>query len=231
MKRLAIEITTSSRPPALLLLEHPPVYTIGRKGTKQDLLWDAVTLKKKGIEVHWVDRGGEVTFHGPGQLVGYPLMSLGSMDLSNRLPTADYIGFLRKLEATIIRALAELGLATSQLDGKTGVWVQPDVARRCPRCPPEARQAPTKIASIAVKIDSHGVSRHGFAINISPDMRNWEGIVACGLPDSRPISLADLLEPSPSMVKTKQVLVDAFGSVFDLSMHPVSPETLDRVEI
>ena len=217
--RLAAEITAGERPPTLLLLEHPHTYTFGRSGNAANLLLDAADLQARQIEVQWVDRGGDVTYHGPGQLVGYPLLPLGAVDRSGRLPQADYVGYVRRLEEVLIRALASVGLATGQIRGLTGVWVQPDVASRCRHCPPEARRSPAKIAAIGVKVDARGVSRHGFALNVSPDMTYWDGIIACGLADSPNVALADVLEPAPALEMVADRIVEAFGGVFDLKME------------
>ncbi len=207
------EIAEGKRPPTLLLLEHPHVYTFGRKGHAENLLWGEEQLKQKGISTHWVDRGGDVTYHGPGQLVGYPLFPLGKLSTENKLPEADYVGYVRKLEKTLIAALAQLGVVTGQRSGLTGVWVQADVHSRCLRCKPEDKAKPAKIAAIGVKVDARGVSRHGFALNVNPDMEYWEGIIACGL--SEPVvSLADLIAPAPSMEKVKQEVIAAFEQVF-----------------
>jgi lipoate-protein ligase B len=106
------------------------------------------------------------------------------------------------LEKTLIVALAHFGIATGQRSGLTGVWIQADVHSRCPRCSPEDRKKPAKIAAIGVKVDVHGVSRHGFALNVNPDMEYWDGIIACGL--SEPVvSLADLLPSAPLMESVK----------------------------
>ena len=210
----ALEITAGKRPPTLLLLEHPHVYTFGRRGKQENLLWGETQLKEKGIAIHWVDRGGDVTYHGPGQLVGYPLLPLGQVDLENKLPQADYVGYVRRLEKTIIVALANLGVAAGQRPGLTGVWVQADVHSRCARCKPEDRKKPAKIAAIGVKVDARGVSRHGFALNVNPDMEYWDGIIACGLQDQPVVSLADLLADPPSMDRVKQEAVKAFREVF-----------------
>jgi lipoate-protein ligase B len=215
---LAARIASGAAPPTLLLLEHPHTFTFGRRGKAANLLWDAATLRRRGVEVHWTDRGGDVTYHGPGQLVGYPLLPLGRVDLSGRLPQADYVGYLRRLELALIRALATLGLAAGQVPGATGVWVQPDVASRCPRCPPASRQRPSKIAAIGVRVDAAGISRHGFALNVSPDMSFWEGIVACDLPGHPAVSLADLLVPAPTVEQAAQALIPAFGREFGLQM-------------
>jgi lipoyl(octanoyl) transferase len=217
----AAEIAQGKRPPTLLLLEHPHVYTFGRRGKQENLLWGESQLKEKGIAIHWVDRGGDVTYHGPGQLVGYPLIPLTPTPLplgEGRIPQADYVGYVRKLEETLIVALARLGLAAGQRSGLTGVWIQADVHSRCPRCKPEDRQKPAKIAAIGVKVDARGVSRHGFALNVNPDMDYWEGIIACGLQGEPIVSIADLLESPPSMERVKRDVAIAFSEVFDLEV-------------
>ena len=217
----ASEIAEGKRPPTLLLLEHPHVYTFGRKGHIENLLWGEEQLKQKGISVHWVDRGGDVTYHGPGQLVGYPLIPLGKLADQNRIPETDYIGYVRNLEKMLIAALARLGVAAGQRSGLTGVWVQADVYSRCPRCRPEDRHKPAKIAAIGVKVDVHGVSRHGFALNVNPDMSYWDGIVACGLAEYPVVSLDDLLNELPDMSTVKKEILLAFEEVFGFNMVPV----------
>ena len=212
----AAEIAEGKRSPTLLLLEHPHVYTFGRKGHAENLLWNEEQLKQKGISTHWVDRGGDVTYHGPGQLVGYPLLPLiplrpdrfqtessGLEDDSGKpfRPDlkSDYVGYVRKLEKTLIAALSRLGVESGQRSGLTGVWIK--------------KEQFSKIAAIGVKVDARGVSRHGFALNVNPDMGYWDGILACGL--SEPVvSLADLIEPIPSMAKVKEEVVTAFYEFF-----------------
>jgi lipoate-protein ligase B len=215
---LATEIAQGIRPPTLLLLEHPHTYTFGRRGQASNLLWDEAELARRGVEVHWVDRGGDVTYHGPGQLVGYPLLPLGKLDPSGRLPQTDFVGHLRRIEDALIRAVSRFGLVTGQITGLTGVWIQPDVASRCVHCPPAARRKPSKLASIGVKIDVNGVSRHGLALNVDPDMSYWDGIVPCGLSEYSMVSLADLLEPAPSMESVIEAVIDGFGSAFGMTM-------------
>lgn len=215
----AREIAEGKRAPTLLLVEHPHVYTFGRRGKQENLLWGESQLKEKGIAIHWVDRGGDVTYHGPGQLVGYPLIPLTPIPSvqdkgSRRIPDADYVGYIRKLEETLIVALSRLGLVAGQRSGLTGVWIQADVHSRCPRCKPEDRKKPAKIAAIGVKVDARGVSRHGFALNVSPDMDYWDGIIACGLQDEPIVSLADLFLEPPAMERVKQEVFAAFGEVF-----------------
>ena len=212
--KYAAEIAEGKRLPTLLLLEHPHVYTFGRKGHAENLLWSEEKLKQKGISTHWVDRGGDVTYHGPGQLVGYPLLPLGKVNTDNKLPEADYVGYVRKLEKMLIVAMAQFGIVTGQRSGLTGVWIQADVHSRCPRCKPEDKQKPAKLAAIGVKVDVHGISRHGFALNVNPDMEYWDGIIACGL--SEPVvSLADLLSPAPTIEEVKEKIKLAFREVFE----------------
>jgi lipoate-protein ligase B len=221
-EQFAGEIARGRRGPTLLLLEHPHVYTFGRRGRSENLLWGERRLRERGVAVHWVDRGGDVTYHGPGQLVGYPLLPLAPVapvDGDGRIPQADYVGFIRRLEQTLIAALAALGLAAGQVPGLTGVWVQADVHSRCPRCAPEDRRKPAKLAAIGLKVDARGVSRHGFALNVDPDMSYWDGIVACGLQDHPVASLPDVLTPAPSMLEVKQKVIDAFRREFEAEIH------------
>ena len=224
----AADIASGNRPPTLLLLEHPHVYTFGRKGHAENLLWGEGQLKQKGIAIHWVDRGGDVTYHGPGQLVGYPLIPLGPIrpdrspaessspedDSEGPVRSVDYVGYVRRLEQMLIAAVARLGVGAGQRPGKSGVWVQADVYSRCPRCRPEDRAKPAKLAAIGVKVDVHGVTRHGFALNVNPDMTYWDGIIACGLMGEPVVSLEDLLTPVPTMERVKGEVVRAFGEVF-----------------
>lgn len=205
---LASQVAQGAIPPTLLLLEHPHTYTIGRAGQQKNLLWDTQKLQQRRVSLHWIDRGGDITYHGPGQLVGYPLLPLGRPALqsgSSRIPQADYLGYLRSLELMLIRALTRFGLQGLQRPGKTGVWV--------------VKQArPMKLASIGVKVDAQGISRHGFALNVAPDMSYWQGIVACGLPDDRMTSLEELLSAAPDMTEVCRAIIAAFGEQFRYSM-------------
>lgn len=221
----AAEIAAGVRPATLLLVEHPHVYTFGRRGRSENLLWSEQQLKQRGVEVRWVDRGGDVTYHGPGQLVGYPLLPLGRVRTvvpgseagsatSQRIPQADYVGYVRNLEKTLISTLAGFGIAAGQMRGLTGVWVQADVYSRCTRCRPEDRRKPAKIAAIGVKVDARGISRHGFALNVNPDMTYWDGIIACGLSDYPVVCLADLMPQVPDMHALKAAIVASFAQVF-----------------
>ncbi len=225
-KDLAARRAADEIPDTLLLLEHPHTYTLGRSGHAENLLLDEAQLRARGIEVHWVDRGGDITYHGPGQLVGYPILKLGRPQFAadGRLLRADYVGYVRRLEETLIRALLRFGLVTGQVPGLTGVWIQPDLASRCPHCPPAARVSPSKIAAIGVKVDARGVTRHGFALNVNPDMSYWDGIIGCGLQDHASISMADLLGEAPGMGAVMDEVTDKFGETFDREMAAATHE-------
>ena len=228
-KDLALRRARDEIPDTLLLLEHPHTYTLGRSGRAENLLLDEAGLRARGIDLFWVDRGGDITYHGPGQLVGYPIMKLGRpVAAAGRIPQADYVGYVRRIEETLIRALARFGLVAGQLSGLTGVWIQPDVASRCPHCPPAARQAPSKIAAIGVKVDARGVSQHGFALNVNPDMSYWDGIIGCGLKDHASISMADLLGEPPPLEAVMDDVVRAFEKVFGREMATMGAERLNK---
>lgn len=208
----AREIAVGSRPPTILLLEHPPVLTIGRRGGREHILWGDEKLRQEGIIVREVDRGGDVTFHGPGQLVGYPLLPLAQPGWAGgHLPSADFTGYLRKLEEALIVLLAELGIAAGQRAGLTGVWVPADAWSKCPRCDPARKPAPAKIASIGVKVDSQGVSRHGFALNVNPEMSHWDAIIPCGLDGVQMACVADFREP-PAMERMAGLAAEKIAS-------------------
>ncbi len=223
--KLADEIAAGKRPATLLLLEHPHTFTFGRRGRIEHLLWNQAELKRRGVAIHWVDRGGDVTYHGPGQLVGYPLLPLAVGELharstSTRIPQADYVGYVRRLEQMLILALANFGVDGRQVPGMTGVWVYRDgkypPTQDGPAKPAEVSLA--KIAAIGVKIDARGVTRHGFALNVNPDMEYWQGIIGCGLVGYPVTSLAELLGAPPAMAAVQQAVIRAFGLVYQYQM-------------
>jgi lipoate-protein ligase B len=226
--RLATEIAAGIRLATLLLLEHPHTFTFGRRGQAANLLWDEDELARREVTIHWVDRGGDVTYHGPGQLVGYPLLPLLAPEQISTISSwdggpvhtprlvVDYVGYLRKLETVLLRALGELGVAAFQVEGLTGVWVGKATNR----------ESMGKIAAIGVKVDARGVSRHGFALNVNPDMSFWDGIVGCGLDGYRVASLVELLDPLPAMERVRQAVIVAFGEVFECEMVGLEVNTL-----
>jgi lipoyl(octanoyl) transferase len=224
-EELAGRIASGELDPTLLLLEHPHVYTFGRRGQAKNLIWDDAELRRRGIGVHWVDRGGDVTYHGPGQLVGYPLLPLSTQDLhvdpegsTARIPQADYVGYVRKLEEVLILALHRLGVSAQRVKGMTGVWVQAPGSTPQPLPTTLQPAGLAKIAAIGVKVDVRGITRHGFALNVDPEMSYWQGIIACGLDGAAVTSLAALLPEPPTMTQASQRVAQAFGEVFNLQL-------------
>jgi lipoyl(octanoyl) transferase len=221
-EEFAIEIASGTRSNTLLLLEHPHTITFGSSGEKKNLLWNEEQLKSFGVEVHWIDRGGDVTYHGPGQLIGYPLISLGKIDSSGHLPRQDYVSYLRGLEETIIKCLRQFGISAEQLPGLTGVWVESKLQNESHSFDEQPATRAAKIAAIGVKIDSRGISRHGFALNINPDPIFWESIIPCGLDDHAVISMIDLIQPVPTFEEVAKVTGNAFREVFGYPFDPNS---------
>jgi len=173
---------------ALLLLEHPPVYTLGKRADRTNVLFDADQLARRGIEVVEVDRGGDVTYHGPGQLVGYPILALAGV--------RGVVDYVRALEDVLLRALSALGVTAGRVPGYTGVWVGEE-----------------KIAAIGVRVASGGVTSHGFALNVTPDLTDFTGIVPCGIPDRGVCSLASL-GVDADLEAVAALVTAAFAEVF-----------------
>lgn len=221
-ERLAEQVARGESP-ALLLLEHPHTFTLGRRGRSEHLLWGETELQARGAKVYEVDRGGDITYHGPGQLVGYPILRLAEPGWQGgRLPQADFVGHIRRLEEMIILALGILGLRTTTRPSLSGVWVPArngsTLAGESPRG--SGPSQPGKIASIGVKVDVHGVSRHGFALNVCTDADYWSGIIPCGLEGVRMVSLADYFDPPPAMESVRAVIADCFAQVFNMKLEP-----------
>lgn len=154
----------------LLLLEHPPVITLGRNAKRANVLVSDDQLARSGVELFECDRGGDVTYHGPGQLVGYPIF-----DLRGFTPRIGAVDFIRKLEEVLIRTCADFGIATHRVPGRTGVWTL---------------RSEAKVAAIGVHI-SRGVTSHGFALNVSSNLDHFKLIVPCGIGD-KPVTSMDL---------------------------------------
>lgn len=190
-QRLHKRVADGELPNVLLLLEHPHTYTLGRRGQASDILVDEDRLKQLGVQVHHIDRGGEVTYHGPGQLVGYPIINLRASDLGP-------LNYVKALETIIISTLAEFGIAATSEDRPTGVWVDD-----------------AKIAAIGVRV-SRGTTMHGFALNVNPDLSYFEHIVPCGMPDSTVTSMAEQ-GVDVDMADVIHVLVAQFAPVLDFS--------------
>jgi lipoyl(octanoyl) transferase len=159
-------------PDTLLLLEHPPVLTLGRNAQRSNILASDEILQARGVEIVETNRGGDVTYHGPGQLVGYPIL-----DLRAATPRMGAIDYVRKLEEVLIRTCAEFQLLTTRVSGRTGVWTRPGGSI------PEK-----KIAAIGVHI-ARGITSHGFAFNITADLAYFNWIIPCGIADREVTSL------------------------------------------
>ncbi|HEU4978008.1 MAG TPA: lipoyl(octanoyl) transferase LipB [Solirubrobacteraceae bacterium] len=190
-------------PDTLLLLEHPPVYTRGRRSDPGELAMGEDWYRAQGIDIVDVDRGGKVTYHGPGQLVGYPIMRV-----------ADVVAYVRTMEEAIVAALAEEGIAARARpqDGRdyTGVWVQE-----------------RKIASIGVHV-SREVTTHGFAVNVDNDLQPFEWVVACGLPEVRMTSIAAELREGGRLPCFRKRMAHAFAQAFGRRQRLVSAARLQR---
>lgn len=183
----------------LLLLEHPPVITLGRNATAQNVIASRDFLAGKGIELIETDRGGDVTFHGPGQLVGYPIF-----DLRAFTPRVGAVDFVRKVEEALIRTCGDLGVVTQRIPGLTGVWTE--------------EQA--KIAAIGIHI-SRGVTSHGFALNVNTNLDYFKLIIPCGISDKavtsleRELGISQPLKKSPGLEQTAELVSSNFGRVFE----------------
>ena len=180
-------------PDLLLLLEHPHVYTIGRRGSCSDVLASPDELERLGVPVHEVDRGGEVTYHGPGQLVGYPILGLRGLGP---------LRYVRALESALIDALREYGLRAYAVPGRTGVWVGTEGEER-------------KIAAIGLRV-SRGVASHGFALNVSTDLRYFDGIVPCGMDNRQATSMERELGRSVDITAVQCAVARALAQRLDL---------------
>ena len=196
----------------LLLLEHPPVLTLGRNSDRANVLASDEFLAYRGVEIHEINRGGDVTYHGPGQLVGYPILDLRSFtvgDSGKRLGAVDYV---RLLEEVLIRACADFGVRAQRIAGRTGVWTLAGGAASV------NTRLEKKIAAIGVHI-SRGITSHGFAFNVTTDLRDFELIVPCGIADRSVTSLeleADAdVQPAATMENVANSISRHFGRVFE----------------
>jgi lipoyl(octanoyl) transferase len=180
---------------SLLFLEHPPTYTLGRGGDQTHLLVPEERLRELGAVLHRVDRGGDITFHGPGQLVGYPILDLNRLGIS-------VIGYVRGLEEVLIRALSVFGVDGARIEGFPGVWVGKE-----------------KVAAIGVKVNARKITSHGFALNVDNDLGYFSYIVPCGLKGKGVTSLARLKGEDIRVSDVLKEVVQAFGEVFSMVMR------------
>jgi lipoyl(octanoyl) transferase len=204
----------------LLFCEHPHVITLGRSGNRANLLATENVLRQKGVEYFETTRGGDITYHGPGQLVGYPILNLGAI-------RRDVVWYVRSLEEAMIRATADLGINATRILGKTGIWVHPEerISTQSSQSAQRREAAAEKLAAIGVHI-SRWVTSHGFAYNVATDLRYFELIVPCGIADRKATSLEKLLERRVSLNELRPLLAKQVGEVFGLTVRAVQREEL-----
>lgn len=190
----------------LLLLEHPPVLTLGRNAKRENVLASDELLREKGVELHEINRGGDVTYHGPGQLVGYPIVDLRGDLPGKRGPHLGAVDFVRLLEEVLIRTCGDFRVMTQRVKGRTGVWT---VAN--------GSVAEKKIAALGIHV-SQGVTSHGFALNVTTDLRDFEWIVPCGIADRAVTSLELESDAEPTMEQTIHSVVRNFGRILERQM-------------
>jgi lipoyl(octanoyl) transferase len=181
----------------LFLLEHPPVYTLGKSGDSSNLLLPEKFLKEKSIGFYKIERGGDITFHGPGQWVGYPLLDLEKLGVSIK-------DFIDGIEEMLIRTVARFGIKAARIKGATGVWVEANHPQRA-----------RKIAAIGMKI-SKMVTMHGFALNVNTDLKYFDYIIPCGIRDKGVTSIQKETGKHWKMEEVKTVLLEEFAKQFDI---------------
>ncbi len=204
-RAMAAQRLADAIPDTLLLLEHPPTLTLGRSADPAHLLASPEMLERAGVAVVETDRGGDVTYHGPGQLVGYPILNLRAAPHQ-----PDLHAYLRDLEKTLIRALAVYGVTAGRFPGLTGVWTQLDTPH------------PIKIAAIGIKT-SRWITTHGFALNVCPNLAHFDLIVPCGIRDYGVTSLSRLLNRDITVEEVRPAVQTAFAEVFGLACVEASP--------
>jgi lipoyl(octanoyl) transferase len=192
-------------PDVLLLLEHPHTYTLGRRGKQENILLTPDELAWRKIAVYWVDRGGDVTYHGPEQLVGYPILKLPPERL-------DYVGYIRDVERAMLLTVRDLGLPGELKEGFSGVWVGSE-----------------KVCAIGVKVDAYGVTTHGFALNVNTDLSYFDHIIPCGLTDTGVTSLQQALGRRVSMRRVIDAVVDRLAEAFDLTPKSSGARQLQKL--
>jgi lipoyl(octanoyl) transferase len=194
-RRLAGEI-----PDTLILLEHPPVFTAGRRWKPEHIVWNEDRIRAAGAELHFIDRGGSLTFHGPGQLVGYPVVDLGVKP--------DALRYVRRLEEVVIRAAADVGVELHRNEVQTGVW-----------------SGERKVSAIGVRLMRARVTLHGFALNCTTDLSWYDAIVPCGLADEGVASLSQLAATSITVADMTVPILRHFERVFGLELESCADES------
>jgi lipoyl(octanoyl) transferase len=209
-KRVVAARKTGAIEDVLLLCEHPHVITQGRNGKREHLLASEHVLRQKGVEFYSTDRGGDITYHGPGQIVGYPILNLGAI-------RRDVVWYVRMLEEAMIRATSEFGITVERVAGKTGIWAGDSGAEE-------------KLAAIGVHI-SRWVTSHGFAYNVATDLRYFDLIVPCGIADRKATSLEKLLGHSVKREEIAPRIAEHLGEVFGLRLKATSrTELLEKLQ-
>jgi lipoyl(octanoyl) transferase len=226
-KRLVAARKASAVPDVLLLCEHPHVITLGRSGKREHLLASDHVLQQKGVEFHATDRGGDITYHGPGQIVGYPILNLAAI-------RRDVGWYVRMLEEAMIRAATDFGVVAHREAGKTGIWVagvgKEKVLTQSAQGEDEEISAQSKVSVSAEKLGAIGVhlsrwvTSHGFAYNVSTDLRYFDLIVPCGIADRKATSLEKLLARHVDRSEVAAAIGKHFGEVFGFEMKPASGE-------
>jgi lipoyl(octanoyl) transferase len=184
-------------PGTLIFVEHPHVYTLGKSGSENNLLLDNIQLRAKDASFYRIDRGGDITYHGPGQIVGYPIFDLGMIKIGLK-------EYIHRLEEAIIMTIGEFGLSGSRLEGGTGVWLDPEVKGKA-----------RKICAIGVKASRY-ITMHGFAFNVNTDLSYFNNINPCGFTDKGVTSLEKELGKQQDMDKVKSIVKNNLQRVFDL---------------
>jgi len=193
----------SKLPDMLLLLEHPHVYTVGRRFDSSHLVLTDEEMEMKGVKLFHSDRGGEITYHGPGQLVGYPIIEIGGISMIKY--------YLRNLEEVLLRTVRDFGIDADRLPGYPGVWFGLE-----------------KLGAIGLRV-SRGVTKHGFALNVATDLCYFDGIIPCGLRDKGVTSLSKLLGLEVPLEPVRSRVIENFGRVFRVDMVPIPGEEILKV--
>lgn len=203
-RELVEDVRAGRRPDTVLLLEHPHVFTMGRRAVLEHVLWDEAERARRGADLVWCDRGGDVTYHGPGQLVGYPILDL-------RRHGGDVLAYLRRLEETLIAYLAGLGIDAWRVPDFTGVWTDAG-----------------KVAAIGVKLTETVVS-HGFALNLATDLAYFGGIVPCGIQDKAVTSVEALLGGAPPVEAAARDWAAIFSERFEAEVALREPAPISLI--
>ena len=220
-KRIVAARKAEAMGDVLLLCEHPHVITLGRNGSREHLLASEPVLRQKGVEFHATNRGGDITYHGPGQIVGYPVINLGAI-------RRDVVWYVRMLEEVMIRTCGDFGVGAGRESGKTGVWVtgatetSKDLTQRAQSSQSGVAE---KIGAIGVHI-SRWVTSHGFAFNVATDLRFFDLIVPCGIAGRTATSLEKVLGGRVDRNEVAPLVTKHFGEVFGLEMKLRSREGL-----